>query len=220
MTDELQYCKRLIEVDLPIKNISSYARTEKNMRSGHVWHLHIWWARRPWGACRAVELAALLPDPMDPQCPVKFIEMASNIMISLRYPIRKEEIRKDLQRALLHFIGGIAEWNKLQMPVYLSAAQHLIKAAYLENRPVLLDSFSGYGAIPGEALRLGCESVAVDLNPVAILILKSILEDIPKYGNKLLELFQEGSCFIKKEAKNKMAMYYPLVNGKEPIAWL
>lgn len=62
MSEEHGYCRRLIEVDLPIKVISAYARAEKNMRSGHVWHLHIWWARRPWGACRAVELAALLPD--------------------------------------------------------------------------------------------------------------------------------------------------------------
>ena len=220
MSVEQTYCKRLIEVDLPIKKISYYARMEKNMRSGHVWHLHIWWARRPWGACRAVELAALLPDPMDALCPEEFVELASKIMKSLRYKIREEEIRQDLKKALLHFVGEIAEWNERSMSLYLSTAQNLIKAAYPENKPILLDSFSGNGAIPGEALRLGCESIAIDLNPVAILILKSILEYVPKYGDTIVELFQEGSCFIEEEARNKMARYYPLKNGKEPIAWL
>ena len=62
------YPKRLIEVDLPIERISAHARREKSIRHGHISTLHIWWARRPLAACRAVICAALWPDPADPNC--------------------------------------------------------------------------------------------------------------------------------------------------------
>src|SRR5512140_3746680 len=68
----MQYPKRLIEVDLPIKRISAHARREKSIRHGHISTLHIWWARRPLAACRAVICAALWPDPADPLCPPSF----------------------------------------------------------------------------------------------------------------------------------------------------
>ncbi|NLF59793.1 MAG: DUF1156 domain-containing protein, partial [Lentisphaerae bacterium] len=69
----MTYPKRLIEVDLPIKRISSHARREKSIRHGHISTLHIWWARRPLAACRAVVCAALWPDPADENCPPEFI---------------------------------------------------------------------------------------------------------------------------------------------------
>ena len=72
----MTYPKRLIEVDLPIKRISAHARREKSIRHGHISTLHIWWARRPLAACRAVILAALWPDPADPLCPPRFREEA------------------------------------------------------------------------------------------------------------------------------------------------
>src|SRR5512138_3212103 len=71
------YPKRLIEVDLPIKRISAHARREKSIRHGHISTLHIWWARRPLAACRAVICAALWPDPADPNCPVAFRKRAA-----------------------------------------------------------------------------------------------------------------------------------------------
>src|SRR5512142_3142120 len=74
--------KRLIEVDLPIKRISEHARREKSIRHGHISTLHIWWARRPLAACRAVICAALWPDPADPQCPPGFRDRASEIIRS------------------------------------------------------------------------------------------------------------------------------------------
>ena len=77
----MTYPKRLIEVDLPIKRISAHARREKNLRSGHPWHLHIWWARRPWGACRSVALASLLPAPTDEQCPDGFVKAATIVNV-------------------------------------------------------------------------------------------------------------------------------------------
>src|SRR5512141_1679834 len=72
------YAKRLIEVDLPIKRISAHARREKSIRHGHISTLHIWWARRPLAACRAVICAALWPDPADNLCPRSFRRAAEH----------------------------------------------------------------------------------------------------------------------------------------------
>src|SRR3989441_6294861 len=76
-----RYCKRLIEVDLPIKRISAHARREKSIRHGHISTLHIWWARRPLAACRAVICASLWPDPADPLCPAVFREAAAKLIL-------------------------------------------------------------------------------------------------------------------------------------------
>src|SRR2546427_863839 len=76
------YPKRLIEVDLPIKRVSAHARREKSIRHGHISTLHIWWARRPLAACRAVLCAALWPDPADPLCPRTFREEARQRMLA------------------------------------------------------------------------------------------------------------------------------------------
>src|SRR5436853_7121917 len=72
MSDKPRYPRRLIEVDLPIARISAHARREKSIRHGHISTLHIWWARRPLAACRAVICAALWPDPADENCPLAF----------------------------------------------------------------------------------------------------------------------------------------------------
>src|SRR6187200_186411 len=78
----MSYPKRLIEVDLPIKRISAHARREKSIRHGHISTLHIWWARRPLAACRAVICAALWPDPADKFCPEGFREVARVEMLA------------------------------------------------------------------------------------------------------------------------------------------
>jgi len=67
-----QYCKRLIEVDLPIKKISEYARQDQNVKKGHLHAMHVWWATRPLSSCRAVIMGVLLPDPVDSNCSEKF----------------------------------------------------------------------------------------------------------------------------------------------------
>src|SRR5688572_9834226 len=74
--------RRLIEVDLPIKRISAHARREKSIRHGHISTLHIWWARRPLAACRAVICASLWPDPADPNCPQSFRDAALKQMLA------------------------------------------------------------------------------------------------------------------------------------------
>src|SRR3972149_4353628 len=75
---------RLIEVDLPIRRISAYASNEKSIRHGHISTLHVWWARRPLGACRSILLAALLPDPGNSLCPVEFMSAAAIQMRAFR----------------------------------------------------------------------------------------------------------------------------------------
>src|SRR5438445_11751676 len=90
------YPKRLIEVDLPIKRISAHARREKSIRHGHISTLHIWWARRPLAACRAVICAALWPDPADPLCPETFRQAAR---LSMRR-WSKENLGKLVKRAI------------------------------------------------------------------------------------------------------------------------
>jgi len=74
------YPKRLIELDLPIKRISAHARREKSIRHGHISTLHIWWARRPLAACRAVVCTQLWPYPGDAICPPRFVETAKRLM--------------------------------------------------------------------------------------------------------------------------------------------
>jgi len=90
------YPKRLIEVDLPIKRISAHARREKSIRHGHISTLHIWWARRPLAACRAVICAALWPDPADPDCPPAFRQAAEkNILDFARKMVNDTKLAND-----------------------------------------------------------------------------------------------------------------------------
>src|SRR5437868_856755 len=86
----VQYPKRLIEVDLPIKRISTHARREKSIRHGHISTLHIWWARRPLAACRAVICAALWPDPADESCPPAFREAAARLLVQFAERVRQD----------------------------------------------------------------------------------------------------------------------------------
>jgi putative DNA methylase len=210
--------KRLIEVDLPIKRISDHARAEKNMRSGHPWQLHIWWARKPWGACRSVALASLIPAPTDEHCPEDFVRTAASTLAEIGFK-PADGSRQKVEEALLRFTGEFARWEAGSDPYWRAAARKLIQAAH-PHVPHVFDPFSGYGAIPGEAARLGCASVASDLNPVAVLCLRTLLEAVPRQGHKLIEKFNEGARFIKAEAEKRLAAYYPKRNGRHVIAWL
>jgi adenine-specific DNA methylase len=87
-----RYPKRLIEVDLPIARISAHARREKSIRHGHISTLHIWWARRPLAACRAVICAALWPDPADPLCPQSFRDAAAEQLLAFARRVFPEKI--------------------------------------------------------------------------------------------------------------------------------
>ena len=191
-------CKRLAEVDFPIAVVSAHAAREKSIYHGHPSTLHLWWARRPLASCRAVLLGLLLPDPCDARCPEAFKKVAREILSEVRQPPKTDG---DLQRALLWFIGSFANWDMAADRTYLRVARELVKAAYPEEPPLVVDPFAGGGSIPLEALRLGCETFASDLNPVACLILKVMLDDMPRYGPKLAEELRRVGTEIKQQAE-------------------
>ena len=212
-------CKRLAEVDFPIAVVSQHSAREKSIRHGHPSTLHLWWARRPLAACRAMLLALLLPDPGDEHCPKDFKEKARALLAQVQgRPGPKNE---DLRQALLKFIGDFADWDLSSNQACLDVSRGLVKAAHPEETPLVVDPFAGGGSIPLEALRLGCEAFASDLNPVACLIEKVMLEDIPRHGPQLAEELRRVGAEIKKQAERELADLYPKdPDGAAPIAYL
>jgi len=212
-------CKRLAEVDFPIAAVSKHSAREKSIRHGHPCTLHLWWARRPLAACRAMLLALLLPDPCDEHCPQDFKDKARQLLAKTEGNIGGSD--EDLRRALLDFIGDFSNWDNSSHPVYLEVGRGLVKAAHPEETPLVVDPFAGGGSIPLEALRLGCDAFASDLNPVACLILKVMLEDIPRHGPKLAEELRRAGAEIKEKAEKELAEFYPRdPDGATPIAYL
>jgi putative DNA methylase len=246
--------RRLIEVDLPIKRISAHARREKSIRHGHISTLHIWWARRPLAACRAVICAALWPDPSDDNCPASFRESAEREMRSFAasaasirevYDICDPEALKlyisvsrdksaskpispiQLRELLLDFIADASAWEASINRVFLATARNLTQAAHESlgglpgTRPLVVDPFAGGGAIPLEALRVGADAFASDLNPVAVLLNKVVLEYIPKYGQRLADQVRTWGQWIKEQAEKELGEFYPKdKDGATPIAYL
>lgn len=249
------YPKRLIEVDLPIKKISAHARREKSIRHGHISTLHIWWARRPLAACRAVICAALWPDPADDLCPQAFRDAAAKILPEFAEQVRNDAevaglvanhwqrwhrtnavtfhpadnfaVWPDMREALLDFIADFANWDASTVPAFLNTARALTQAAHESlgglpgTRPLVVDPFAGGGAIPLEALRVGADAFASDLNPVAVLLNKVVLEYIPKYGQRLTDEVRKWGQWIKEQAEQELAEFYPKdPDGATPIAYL
>lgn len=212
-------CKRLAEVDFPIAEVSRHAAREKSIRHGHPSTLHLWWARRPLASSRAVLLALLWPDPCDPLCPVEFKAEARKRLGTVG--CNPGTTDTDLRVALLRFIADFANWDNAAKPIYLEVSRALVRAAHGEEPPLVVDPFAGGGSIPLEALRVGCDAFASDLNPVACLILKVMLEDIPRHGPKLAEELRRVGGEIKKAAERELADLYPQdPDGATPIAYL
>ena len=218
-------CKRLAEVGFPIAEVSRQAVREKSIRRGHPSTLHLWWARRPLASSRAILMALLLPDPCDAQCPKMFKEEARHILISMygRLPGEASTIKRDegLQRMMLKFIADFANWDNAAKPKYLKTGQALVRAAHPDKVPLVVDPFAGGGSIPLEALRLGCEAFASDINPVAGLILKVMLEDVPRHGPELVDGLRRAGAVIRRAAERELAGLYPAdPDGATPIACL
>lgn len=238
--------KRLIEVDLPIKRISAHARREKSIRHGHISTLHVWWARRPLAACRAVICASLWPDPADPLCPDTFRAAARHLMTTWAfqhwglasaesYP-RLSAIQnapeklgdnQDLRVALLDFIADFADWDNATKQPYLDTSRALTQVAHEAlggepgTRPLVVDPFAGGGSIPLEALRVGADAFASDLNPVAVLLNKVVLEYAPRYGQRLADEVRKWGAWVKEQAEQELAEFYPKdPDGAIPIAYL
>jgi putative DNA methylase len=146
--------RSFIEADFPVKEVSIESAKEKNVRHSHISTLHNWWARRPLAASRATIFASLTP-----------------------------EARSDRDREeMCKFIVELCKWdNSLDKDLIKRARKEILESAG-GIPPKVLDPFAGGGAIPLEAMRLGCEAFASDLNPVAVLIEKATLEYPQRYG--------------------------------------
>jgi len=246
MSSTVKYPRRLIEVDLPIKRISAQATREKSIRHGHISNLHAWWARKPLAVCRVVLCAALWPDPADLLCPPEFRDTARILMkkwakdhlVLLRgesytdfIKYQKNPSRLDdnleLRKALLHFIADFSNWDNSTNEFFLSTSRELTQSSHEAlggtpgTKPLVADPFAGGGSIPLEALRVGADAFASDLNPVAVLLNKVLLEYIPKYGQKLADEVKKWGEWIKKEVEKELAEFYPKdPDGATPIAYL
>lgn len=192
---------------------------EKAIRHGHPSTIHLWWARRPLASSRAVLLALLLPDPCSPACPATFKKKARSLLSGV--PGKVGTTDDELQRALLNFIANFASWDLAADRTYIDIARGLVRSAHGDEPPLVVDPFAGGGSIPLEALRLGCDTFASDLNPVASLILKVMLEDIPRSGPALADELRRVGAEIKRVAERELADLYPKdSDGANPIAYL
>lgn len=159
--------KKLIEVALPLEAINAESAREKSIRHGHPSTLHLWWARRPLAAARAVIWSSLVDDPSEhPE----------------QFPTEEEQ-NKERQR-LFAILEELVKWENSNDPEILEAAKAEILRSTGNNPPPLLDPFAGGGAIPLEAQRLGLEAHAHDLNPVAVMINKAMIEIPPKFAGQ------------------------------------
>lgn len=205
--------KRFIEESFPVKEVSIESAREKNIRHGHISTLHIWWARRPIASSRATSYAALIP--------------------AVSSDDKKEFDKKR------DFIIKFSKWeNSLDQSLIKQAREDILKANK-GKPPKVLDPFGGGGAIPLEALRLGCETYSNDYNPVAVLIQKCTLEYPQKYGkpfkiksnpstlfpeiikqktldfdsknvpNRLLYDVEKWGDWVLKEVKKEISRFYP-----------
>ncbi len=221
--------RKLIEVAIPLQAINVASAREKSIRHGHPSTLHLWWARRPLAACRAVLFAQLVDDPS--AHPDQFPTV---------------ELQAAERQRLFRIIEQLVKWENSTNERVLAAAQAEIRKSMGENPPPVLDPFAGGGSIPLEAQRLGLVAQASDLNPVAVLICKALIELPAKFsGQKPLHppeglrlggeawpgargLAQDVRHYgerMLKEAEKRIGHLYPkatLPNGdKAPvIAWI
>ena len=159
--------RKLIEVALPLEAINRESAREKSIRHGHPSTLHLWWARRPLAAARGVLFAQLVDDPSShPE----------------RFPTEEDQRR---ERERLHgIIERLVVWENIRDERLLAEARAEIMASCDGHPPPILDPFCGGGTIPLEAQRLGLEAHASDLNPVAVLITKALIEIPPKFRDR------------------------------------
>lgn len=197
---------RLIEVAFPLKQASLDSVHEKNVRHGHISTLHIWPARRPLAASRAALIATLLPDPGTDAERREFVDRLGGRVVKV---LKKSKLPSGriVERLVDETVGGILHWGRESSPD-VDWFRQKIREAYGGRAPRVLDPFAGGGAIPLEAMRLGCDVTASDINSVAWLILKCTLEypqrmagqnrPLPRFALKSTE-FMHG--FLKSQGK-------------------
>lgn len=219
--------RKLIEVSLPLEAINRESAREKSIRHGHPSTLHLWWARRPLAACRAVLFAQLVDDP------------------SARPEEFPTEAAQEAERQrLFGIIERLVVWENVNDEALLKEAHEEILKSTGGIPPAILDPFAGGGSIPLEAQRLGLEAYASDLNPVAVLINKALIEIPPKFAGQppvfpgaaeqrmtwpkatgLAEDVQRYGQWMRDEAEKRIGHLYPkatLEDGREAnvIAWI
>jgi putative DNA methylase len=239
--------KKLIEVALPLEAINEASAREKSIRHGHPSTLHLWWARRPLAAARAVIFTSLVDDPGDegsahPDVPPAFLEACKNLPKG-----RNAETRDTPRMRLFDFIERLVQWESTTNEEILNTARELIRLSTGGNPPPLLDPFAGGGSIPLEAQRLGLEAHASDLNPVAVMINKAQIEIPPRFANQppvnprdREKMFGKGGKadttwkgaaglaadvryygeWMRERAWERIGHLYPTYNGETVIAWL
>ena len=250
--------RRLIEEAFPLKKVSEDSKHEKSpsikkvfkdskhqkkVRREHISTLHIWPARRPLAACRAVTIATLLPDPADATEKMKaeYTRLSGSPL-----PEKQRDYLCNTLIASLTRWGdenGQGDWDakdqKGRWVNKLRIARELILMAYDGHPPKVLDMFAGGGAIPLEAMRLGCEVTANDYNPVAWFILKCTLEYPQRLVGKTtplpkLERFEQPNVkngdladhvrlwgqWVFKNARKELVQYYPAIDNKPTVAYL
>jgi len=223
--------KKLIEVALPLEAINREAAREKSIRHGHPSTLHLWWARRPLAACRAVLFSQLVDDP------------SAHLD---RFPT--EEAQEAERERLFAIIEDLVKWENSNDYKVLDAARREIRASIGDDPPPVLDPFAGGGSIPLEAQRLGLEAIASDLNPVAVLINKALIEIPPRWAGRppvharddaqksfdtdtwhgaqgLAEDVRHYGAWVREQAQERIGHLYPkatLPDGTEAtvIAWI
>jgi putative DNA methylase len=225
-TKDLWYKPKLIEVALPLEDISKASAHEKAVRHGHPSTLHIWWSRKPLAAARAVLFAQLVDDPSaHPEL----------------FPTDEEQ---KAERERLHaIISRMVSWNNIHDADLFKMANEEILKSTNGNPPPILDPFAGGGSIPLEAQRLGLEAHASDLNPVSVLINKALIEIPPKWADHtpvfpgtaaeriswpgtsgLAEDVRRYGKWMNDEAESRIGHLYPRisVSGVETtvIAWI
>jgi putative DNA methylase len=233
----MTYRKKLIEVALPLEAINKASAREKSIRHGHPSTLHLWWARRPLAACRAVIFASLVDDPDDPDAPPEFVKACREL------PRGKNAAENDTPRQrLFDFIETLVQWESTTDEQVIKTARRLIHLATGGNPPPLLDPFAGGGSIPLEAQRLGLEAHASDLNPVAVMINKALIEIPPRFADMppvnprdrekmggtqgwkgatgLAADVRYYGEWIRDRAWERIGHLYPEHNGETVIAWL
>ncbi len=174
--------QRLIEVAFPLKQASLDSVHEKNVRHGHISTLHIWPARRPLAASRAALIATLLPDPGNAGERKQILERLAGRVVT-RVKKKKLPDGRIEEQITEETEGGILHWGR-ENSEDLNWFREKIREAYGGHAPKMLDPFAGGGAIPLEAMRLGCEVTAVDINPVSWFILKCTLEYPQRLANQ------------------------------------
>jgi putative DNA methylase len=223
---DLWYKPKLIEVALPLEDINRESAREKSIRHGHPSTLHLWWSRKPLAAARAVLFAQLVDDP------------SAHLD---RFPT---EAAQKAERDRLHdIISRLVVWENIHDEKLLNEAHDEILKSTSGNPPPILDPFAGGGSIPLEAQRLGLEAHASDLNPVAVLINKALIEIPSKWAGHapvfpnaaserlswpgatgLAEDVRRYGKWMRDEAEKRIGHLYPKVkiSGVDAtvIAWI